>query len=159
MPRPKLLDLPHGYQTTIDEADAPRVEGLTVYRGKNGYAYYSVWSNGRSHPHTLHSLLVPAPAGMHIDHINGDKLDNRRANLRVVTPSVNQVNRKRTNRNNTSGVRGVDFAPSVSAAKPWRAQITSQGKNHYLGLFRTKEEAVAARKAAEVKFYGEECPS
>ena len=48
----------------------------------------------------------------------------------------------------------IDYEPKP-AKKPWRAQITAHRKNHYLGLFATKEEAVAARRAAEVRYFGE----
>lgn len=155
--KPRLLDLKGG-TVTIDEADWPVVEPLTVYVGTNGYAYYSVWRDGKSRPETLHSLLMGgARPGEHIDHINGDKLDNRRSNLRFVTPTRNQVNRKSLNRNNTSGVRGVQLT-TLSASKPWRAQITVAKRNFHLGLFATEAEAVAARKAAELEHYGEPCP-
>jgi hypothetical protein len=43
--KPRLLDLQDGTQTRIDEADWPKVSELTVYRGTNGYAYYSKWEN------------------------------------------------------------------------------------------------------------------
>jgi hypothetical protein len=148
-----MVALPHGLVTMIDEADWPAVEPLTLYRSSNGYVYYSVWQDGRSQPYTLHAFLMDAPAGSHIDHINGDKLDNRRANLRVTTPQINQLNRKALNRNNQSGVRGVGRLGSR-----WRAQITVNRKNHHLGMFATMEEAIAARRAAELEHYGELCP-
>lgn len=153
--RPRLLDLPHGHQTQIDEADYPLVEGLTLYRGSNGYAYFSEWRDGKSHPQTLHGRLMAPPAGSHVDHINGDKLDNRRENLRIVTPQRNQVNRKQRNRNNTSGVRGVRRHGQCDR---WVAQITVNRKNIYLGLFGRFEDAVEARRAAELEHYGELCP-
>jgi hypothetical protein len=152
-----LLDLPHGFWTVIDEADWPAVEGLTVYRGNNGYAYFSKWENGKSMPRTLHGFLMNPPKGSHVDHINGNKLDNRRENLRVVTPQRNQVNRKRPNRNNTSGVRGVSWCRE-SLHNPWKAQITAGGQNYHLGLFPTIEEALEARRAAELEHFGEFCP-
>lgn len=157
MTRPRLLDL-KGITVLIDEADWAAVSSLTLYLGQNGYVYYSVWHDGKSRPQTLHGFLVHAPKGAHIDHINGDKLDNRRENLRVVTPQRNQVNRKNLNRNNTSGVRGVACRAHLSAAKPWLAQITVARKNIYLGVFATRDEAVAARRAAELLYYGELCP-
>jgi hypothetical protein len=57
--------------------------------------------------------------------------------------------------NNTSGVCGVVYAPSISAPKPWRAQIMVNRKGIYLGIFATKEEAAAARREAELRYYGE----
>ena len=156
MKRPLLLDLPKGRQTIIDESDWQLVKHLTLYVGTNGYVYFSVWRNGR--PETLHSLLMGKHSGKHVDHINGDKLDNRRENLRVVTPQQNQINRKKANRNNTSGVRGVCYQPKLCASNPWHAQIMANRRGIHLGLFATKEEAVAARRQAEVEYFGEECP-
>jgi hypothetical protein len=153
--KPRLLDLPHGHQVALDEADLPLVQDLTLYCGTNGYVYFSTWEDGRSIPRTLHGLLMAPPKGSHVDHINGDKLDNRRANLRVVTPQRNQVNRKRLNQNNTSGVRGVRRHGQCDR---WVAQITVARKNVYLGLFERFEDAVAARRAAELQHYGELCP-
>lgn len=155
--KPRLLDLPHGYQTIVDEDAMEFVGGLTLYRSNNGYVYYSKWHDGKSWPELLHRLLANAPKdrSLHVDHINGNKLDNRRENLRVVTTQKNQVNRKNLNRNNTSGIRGVAF---VTAFGKWRAQITFQKKNRHLGLFRTKDEAISARRAAEMELYGELCP-
>lgn len=153
----RLLDLPHGYATQIDESDWPAVQALTIYRGSNGYAFYSTWGNGKSTPRTLHSLLVAAPKGMHVDHVNGDKLDNRRANLRIVTPQRNQVNRRKLSKANASGTRGVAWT-GASSTNPWRAQITVNRKNVHLGLFATRQEAVDARRAAEIEHFGETCP-
>lgn len=158
------LDLPHGYQTIIDAADWLLVQGLALHRdASNGYVYFSIWRDGKNRWQTLHGLLmygllVRSPKGMHVDHRNGDPLDNRRANLRVVTPQRNQVNRKRLNRNNTSGVRGVAYQPARSSSRPWRAHIKVDGRIRTLGQFATKAEALAARRAAELRYFGEQCP-
>jgi hypothetical protein len=157
--KPRLLDLPHGKQTLIDESDYAQVKDLTLYVGSNGYVYFSVWKDGRSFPQTLHGLLMKTPTGMHTDHINGDKLDNRRSvNLRVVSPAINQINRRHVNRNNSTGIRGVSYCPRLSPSNPWRAQITVNRKNLHLGLFATREEAVTARKDSEREHYPEMCP-
>jgi hypothetical protein len=156
MSRPRLLDLGNDVQTIIDEADWPRVDGMTLYLGVNGYVYYSNWSGGRSDPKTLHQFLLGRTPGMQIDHINGNKLDNRRCNLRVTTAQVNQANRKQLNSNNTSGHRGV--VVRMGTRRPYIAQIMVNRKMLYLGSFLTVEEAVEARRAAELQHYGEECP-
>ena len=130
---------------------------LTLYLGQNGYVYFCQWINGKSRPDTLHAFLVGTVPGMHIDHINGDKTDNRRANLRLVSPQLNQVNRKRVSIANTSGYRGV-ARTLASSRNPWRAQITVNRRGIHLGLFPTLEAAIGARRAAELTYYGEECP-
>lgn len=82
----------------------------------------------------------------HLDHINGDRADNRICNLRIVTRSENCRNTKQR-ANNSSGVIGV--APSGSK---WRAYIRSDGKNIHLGVFGTIEEAAEARRKASEKY-------
>jgi hypothetical protein len=82
-----------------------------------------------------------------IDHINGDRTDNRIVNLRDVEEPENKKNQKKF-KDNKSGVSGVCWH---KRSKKWVAQIASGKKYYYLGLFETKEEAAIARKAAEVK--------
>jgi HNH endonuclease len=87
---------------------------------------------------------------LRIDHKNGDLLDNRVENLRISTPEQNAMNRKIC-RNNNSGVTGVGLVKSGR----YRARITVNKKEMNLGTFKTKEEAIKARKDAEVKYFGE----
>jgi hypothetical protein len=86
------------------------------------------------------------PDGMQIDHINGDKLDNRLANLRIATNAENCCNRRKSDRN-TSGVKGVSWHKQM---QKWRACIRVEGKLNHLGLFASIADAEAAYlKAAE----------
>lgn len=82
------------------------------------------------------------PEGI-IDHINGNPLDNRIANLRDVTPSVNLRNAKRWS-HNTSGHNGVYWN---RRAGKWQAEAKLYGRKHFLGRFSKIEDAVAARLA------------
>lgn len=83
-----------------------------------------------------------------IDHINGNRCDNRIKNLRHVSHFENGKN-QRLSSNNTSGFCGVSW---YSARGKWQAHITSKGKKMLLGIFTNKSDAIAARKAAEVKY-------
>lgn len=83
-----------------------------------------------------------------IDHINGDRLDNRLSNLRMVSTATNLRNQKRRG-NNTSGHTGVSFNKQL---KKWDVRIHSNNKQFYLGSFTEKEDAVAVRKEAEKKY-------
>lgn len=86
------------------------------------------------------------PKGMQIDHINGDTLNNRIENLRLVTPEQNSRNNKRFC-TNTTGFTGVY---ENKKRKKWLASIhVGGGKQKYLGIFSTKAEAIAARSAGE----------
>lgn len=156
MSRPLAIDLPNGGTTVIDETDVAALAGLSWHRTAAGYAAAMASKGGRRTLVLLHRHLLDPPPGTHVDHINGDKLDNRRSNLRVVSPSINQVNRKRLNRNNSSGVRGVSWIGG--RRKKWVAQITVDGRHRFLGHFDSLADAVNARRAAELSSWGELCP-
>lgn len=82
-----------------------------------------------------------------VDHINGDPADNRIANLRVVKGSQNSRNQKRR-KDNKTGIPGVSWWPS---REKWQAKIgIGKSKSKSLGFFETKDEAIAARRAAEI---------
>ena len=83
-----------------------------------------------------------------IDHINGDATDNRIENLRDVSNIENNQNRSLSS-SNKSGTTGVYW---YSRRRRWLAQITIGYKSVYIGLFKHKEDAIAARKAAEIKY-------
>lgn len=80
-----------------------------------------------------------------IDHINGDKSDNRIENLRDVSQRANARNARLQERNK-SGVPGVFW---VESRKYWCAQITVDGKTRHLGSYKNKQDAIGVRKSAE----------
>ena len=86
---------------------------------------------------------------MTVDHINRNKLDNRRCNLRVASNSQNCRNREK-GKNNTSGYKGVSYKKKN---KKFAARITVDGRMHNLGLFKTAEEASLVYNAAAVRFH------
>jgi hypothetical protein len=91
------------------------------------------------------------PKGHIIDHKDQDKGNNRWSNLRLATESQNRMNMKPTSLNK-SGQRGVSFRKDIAK---WHARIKLNGKTVLLGNFDSLEDAVAARKAAEPKYFGE----
>ncbi|MBT8152725.1 HNH endonuclease [Epibacterium ulvae] len=93
----------------------------------------------------LHRLILEAPKGVLVDHKNGDGLDNRRKNIRLVTAGDNMRNR-RLNANNRSGVSGVCWDKGT---RKWQAQIKVEGHMIYLGQFGELDDAIATRLAAE----------
>ncbi len=98
----------------------------------------------------LHSFLMDA-MGRPVDHINGDGLDNRRANLRLCTPAQNAANRSVLPRSK-SRVKGVSWCKRDAR---WIAFIASEGKKKNLGRFDTIEAAKAAYDAAAKQLHGE----
>lgn len=82
-----------------------------------------------------------------IDHINGNKTDNRIENLRDVSCSTNNQNIRRALSSSKSGILGASLKPG--SKKPWAAQISHQGTSRRLGFFDTAEEAHAAYLSAK----------
>jgi hypothetical protein len=121
--------------------------------GLRGKVYHRITLGGRQYlAHRLAWLYVYGEfPELLIDHVNGDGTDNRIENLRLASPSQNRQN-ARINSNNKSGVKGVSF---ISACNLWQADISANGKAHRLGRFKTKEEAVRARKNAEARLHGD----
>ena len=97
----------------------------------------------------LHRFILNAPADKQVDHINRDKLDNRKSNLRIVTNQENHFN-EGLSKNNSSGVKGVYYNKDCNK---WVCQITLNGKIIYGGLFDNLEMAVSKRKSLEEKYY------
>lgn len=98
----------------------------------------------------MHRVIINAPTGMDVDHINGDGLDNRKINLRLVTDSENQQNRHRLSLN-TSGFRGVTWHKQ---ACKWQAGIKRNGKSYHLGLYTSPEDAARAYDEGARRIYG-----
>lgn len=142
----------------IDDEDYESVSNYKWHRTGDGYLqthilnYYEGIKIGTVTIKLTQFLLGRAPEDLEWDHIDRNKLNNHRNNLRLVTPTINSRNRN-AQRNNSTGVKGVCFYPLNS----WFiASITTSGKFMRLGQFKTLEEATAARKAAEDKYWGNE---
>lgn len=100
----------------------------------------------------LHILLL-GNAVNDWDHINQNKLDNRRSNLRDVICSINLLNRPGWSKGKIKGV--AEYYDCNGNYRGWRSRIHVNGKEYFLGHFETKEEAIAARIEAEKKYYPE----
>lgn len=113
---------------------------------KDGYIY----NKSGSKLVLMHRLIINAPKGMVVDHINHITNDNRKENLRICTYGENAMNSKETRA--SSGIRGVYW---YAREEKWSAEIGLNKKIIHLGLFDSKEKAIQVRKQAEKKYYGE----
>lgn len=148
-----LVFLTQGKVAIIDRADAERV---LAYKWRYLAGGYAIRSGRKAEGLTkrdtvyMHRWLLNVPAGFEPDHINRNKLDNRRCNLRGVTRTQNSVNsEKRTT--NTSGFKGV----CLDKGKYWFAHIRVSGRKMRIGTFATAEEAARAYDKAAREHFGE----
>lgn len=149
LPRPASMFAPHNItgkkSTSADiwnKQNAGRLAFISNHKG--GYLMGAIFNK-----HILaHRVIVAMHTGKwpdQVDHINGKRWDNRLVNLRAVTQSENCKNAK-VRSDNSSGVTGVRWA---ARERRWKAEITVNGRNKYIGVFASFEDAVAARKSAE----------
>ncbi|MGE7139167.1 HNH endonuclease [Luteibacter sp. NPDC031894] len=150
----KVIPLTHGLEAIVDD-DAPScVFEAKWYAKKSGYDgyFYAVSKSFGRQGVRLHRLIVGAPEGMCVDHINGDTLDNRRCNLRVCTNTENLRNRKLSCRSKT-GFKGVSILHRLTK-DVYAARITTNGKKIQIGVFATPEEAARAYDKAASDHFG-----
>lgn len=150
----KEISLTRGHKAIVDDAD---YEWLSFYSwcasvGKSNHvaAVTRLWSvnRGPRSTITMHRLILKAPVGIFVDHINGDSLDNRRQNLRFCTHAQNMRNRK--------PCAGKDLPKGVNQVNGrYRAQIAVDGKQFHVGYFATPEAAGRAYDAAALRLHGE----
>lgn len=128
----------------IDLEDVDRVKNIR-WGFSCGYAVNS--NTGIS----LHRFIMDCPKGKVIDHINHNPLDNRKCNLRICSQQENIMNKSKQS-NNTTGHTGVYWRERDNK---WEVYICVNYKLIYLGQYDNKEEAIEARKKAEIKYFGE----
>lgn len=148
----KIIFTNKGEEIVVDFDDYDELNQYTWYLNVNGYAAGHVMSSsGKKKKMVMHRKIIQAAKGVQTDHKNGNKLDNRKSNLRSCTHSENQMNRPKT-KTNKSGYKGV-FKREKD--KNWVAMIKVKGKQMYLGSFSCPEDAAAAYDAGALKYHGE----
>ena len=150
----KTIELTQGKIALVDDED---YESLIKHSwclskcSNTNYAIRGVTENGKHRSILMHREIMRPPPGLIVDHINGDGLDNRKANLRLVTESQNHYNQKKQSRPTSSAYKGVYWH---KRDKVWMVRIQSTGTYHYIGSFKSEREAALAYNRAAIRLHG-----
>lgn len=150
----RTIELTKGKVALVDERDYARVSKYKWCIGSgstNLYAMRTLTERGKQKTQLLHRFIMDPPDGLEVDHINGEGLDCRRANMRVCTHAENARNLGLNSRN-TTGYKGVC---KPTGRKKWIASIFANGKHIFLGCYDDVEEAARIYDKAAQKYFGE----
>jgi len=141
-----------GVEVLVDDEDAHLLEReWFLTSGQKKYVRRQERVDGKKTVVFLHRVIAGAGPAEIVDHVNCNPLDNRRANLRIVSATANSRNKlKMTTRPATSRFKGV--AKNRGA---WRAAIRTEAGLKYLGRFSDEVEAALAYDLASLKYHGE----
>lgn len=149
----KTIPLTRGMFTLVDDEDYEWLNQWKWCACKIGHHFYAHRTTGypkKQYGIRMHRLITNAPAGLEVDHVDRNGLNNQRSNLRLCTHKENGQNSKIPSDNKT-GVKGVTW--DTQRGK-WLVQIQCK----HVGRFDTLEEARIARRVAEVAVFGEFAP-
>lgn len=145
----RSIPLTQGKVAIVDDDDYEEISRHKWHYAKVGYAARRDASLGVIV--YMHRVIMDTPKGITTDHVNHDKLDNRRENLRIATQAENCCNKQMDCRNKT-GFKGVDW---FKQTRRWRARVKVHRKVHHIGYFSTKEEAARAYDKVAPQLHGE----
>lgn len=135
-------------RTVIDENSVEMIKDYKWCLDGKGYVITTI-NNKNIYLHRF--LLNCNDVDKVVDHIDGNPLNNKKSNLRIVTQKENRMNNSLEGHGSSKRV-GVCYC---KREKKWRATIQKDYKVYYLGYFHTEEEAIKAREEAEIKYFGE----
>ncbi len=143
----RRIPLTQGKFAIVDPEDYGRLNKYKWYASGNREKLYAARAEGRKKVF-MHREIIPIPHGMVADHINRDRLDNRKTNLRPATTAQNAYNRPR------NGARFMGLSWDNRRGK-WRVRVSRNGKRISVGCFGEKTEAARAYDEAVKKYHGE----
>lgn len=154
----KTIALSQGKVTLVDDEDYRWLHQISWYAALIGGKYRTHWyavTTDKAH-YKMHRLIMRAPKGMVVDHIDGDGLNNQKSNLRVVTASQNAKNRRKGLGANgaapTSRFKGVNY---YQPSGQWVARLMVDRESIHLGYHDNEEAAAKAYDEAARKHHGE----
>ncbi|PWA11094.1 endonuclease [Pueribacillus theae] len=152
----KLITLTQGKAAIVDKREYERISQYNWHYHK-GYAARTSRENGKKRTIYMHREIMQTPEGFVTDHINGNRLDNRKKNLRICTRAENNMNmrnyKSRKKSKKASKFKGVYWVGGIQAK--WVAEIRHNGKQIHLGYFFHEIEAAYAYDQAALELFGE----
>ena len=133
-----------------DAEDVDKVAKYTWRIGPDGYAKTGEYCM------FAHHLIAGRVDGLFVDHINRNRLDNRKANLRHVDRFHNNINKNFETLRKDNPATGVYINKKCKSYTSYIAKIKVRNKSIYLGCFTSFEEALKARREAEIFYWGEQ---
>lgn len=148
------IPLTNGGFAIVDSDSFGEISKSKWYRGSDGYARRVSSIKGvkdkKQKLILMHRVINQTPSGLQTDHKNGNRLDNRKSNLRVASPLQNSANRKKDRGFHTSIYKGVCLS-----GKKWKAAIKWEHKTRHLGMFDSERDAALAYNAAATLLFGD----
>ena len=147
----KKISLTRGFMTIVDDdwyEMLSQVKWFAV-RGRPTQSPYAASSHCQDR---MHRIITDAPKELHVDHINGDTLDNRKSNLRLCTLQQNSFNQRVRKHKKSSIYKGVFYIKHIDK---WNANTRVNGKWINLGYYSSEYDAALAYNEGVIKHHGE----
>ena len=144
---PEIFELQKSVIAIVDASDKKNLSKYN-WRFDGRYAVTDVWNKSKKKSTKVYMHKIILTDNQEVDHINRNKLDNRKSNLRYVTRSENNLNQP-VRKDNTSGHKGVSYSKTKGR---WVAYITIKKSTKKLGSYSNKLLAINARKKAEESY-------
>lgn len=132
--------------TFVSDEDYHKVKSIKWSISSGGYVV------GGNPQKKLHRVITNCPVGMEVDHIDGNRLNNRRENLRICTRAQNAKNKKFYAKYSTTGFKGVVWRPEM---KKYMVSIRHNGPKKHIGYFNDLIEAALAYNKVALELHGE----
>lgn len=147
----RIYTFKDGRETIFDAEDIIWICQYNLQITAKGYVTAQCRLNGKQWSKPVHRMIMNAPSGVLVDHINGDRRDNRKCNLRLVNDFQNMRNaKKRQATTAASQYKGVN-----RCGAHWQARISTDNGRLYLGYFRDEKLAAEAYNKAAIIHHGE----